>query len=280
MPKSLLLLLLALALAAGPLGCSAAKAGSDNPAPGEMPALNQFNLAGTSWVLTGYGDALALTNVIPGTRVTLAFNASLDGVGGNAGANHYGGSLNVHDGQLTISELFHTEMWGLTPGVMEQEARYLELLSRAESWRVEDGRLTINSQGGQVLVMSQDTQTAVPLANLAGTNWILNSFGSGDAVTSVIAGTSITLTFNQDASMVVGNAGANGYGGYSRITGSEISIRELAHELVLRLEPPGIMEQEAKFLTLLAKATSFQATTQRLTIDCQDGQFLVFTRGE
>ncbi len=245
-----------------------------------MPALNQFNLAGTSWVLLYYGDPPALKSGIPGIRVTLAFNAGLDRIGGNAGANHYSGNLSVHDGQMTISELFHSELWALTPGVMDQEARYLELLSRAESWRVEDGRLTINTQGGQVLVMSADMQTASPLANLAGTNWELSSSGSGNAVSSVIAGTSITLTFNEDASMVTGNAGCNGYGGYSRINGSEISIRDIAQELVLRLEPPGIMEQEAKFLTLLSKATSFQATTQRLTIECQDGQFLVFTRGE
>jgi heat shock protein HslJ len=272
--------LLVLVLAAGSFGCSVANAGSDFPASGQMPALNPFNLADTSWVLDGYGDGLALTAVIPGIRVTLAFNPGLDGIGGNGGANHYGGNLNVHDGQLSVSELFQTDMWGLTPGVMEQEARYLELLSRSESWRVENGILTITGRDGQVLVFSADTQIAAPLASLAGTNWVLDSFDSGDTVSSVIAGTSISLSFNEDASMAVGNAGCNGYGGYTRITGSEITIRDIAQELVLRLDPPGIMEQEAKFLGLLAKAQSFQASTHRLTIECQDGWFLVFTRGE
>ena len=280
MPKSALLPLLVLVLAAGSFGCSVADGGSDNPASGQMPALNPFNLAGTSWVLAGYGGSPALTAVIPGTRVTLAFNTDLDGIGGNAGTNHYSGSLSVQDGQLTISELLHTELWGLTPGVMEQETRYLELLARSESWRGEDGILTITCRDGQVLVFSADTQIAAPLASLAGTNWVLDSFGVGDVVSSVLAGTSISMSFNEDAGMVVGNAGCNGYGGYSRITGSEITIRDIAQELMLRLNPPRIMEQEAKFLGLLANAKSFQASTQRLTIECQDGQFLVFTRGE
>jgi hypothetical protein len=42
------------------------------------------------------------------------------------------------------------------------------------------------------------------------------------------------------------------------------------------LEPEGLMEQEARYLELLAAVTSYQLFGERLWLEAADGQALVF----
>jgi len=241
-----------------------------------MPGLNYPSLAGTWWLLDGYGDPAALTAVISGSRITLRWNEDADAVSGSAGCNLYGGKSLIRDGMMTIKDINQTAMACLTPGVMEQESRYLDLLGKAQSWRVEGGKLTVTCGGGEVLVFSKDASAPRPLNSLASTKWELSSFGTGDAVSSLISGTKISLSFNEDATRVSGTAGCNTYGGAARVTGGEIKIWDVFSTKMFCNDPPGLMAQEGRYLELLGKALSFEANTVQLTIHCQGGEFLVF----
>ena len=146
------------ALAIPAAGCAATTVeaeGDGDQAPICMPALNPYNLAGTHWVLTGYGDSTAITAVIDGTRVTMAFSDTVDKVSGNTGCNLYGGDAAIRDGMITVSDIYATEMASLDPAVMAQESAFLGLLGGAQAWNVQDGTLTIECGSG-VLVFAGD----------------------------------------------------------------------------------------------------------------------------
>jgi heat shock protein HslJ len=106
-------------------------------------------LKGTSWRLVSIGGS----GLIPGTEITAKFE---DGQVGGSACNSYGGSYEVSGDKITISELSQTEMACVDPqGIMEQERKYLEFLSMAQSFQLSSAQLSIFSAGG-------DTLTFVP----------------------------------------------------------------------------------------------------------------------
>jgi heat shock protein HslJ len=156
--KILAAALLTTALVATGASCAGTtvEAGDEDQAPICMPALNPYNLAGTNWVLSGYGDSAVPTAVLDGTRVTLAFSDSVDKVSGNAGCNLYGAKASITDGMISLSDMYATEMALIDPGAMAQESAFLKLLGDAQSWSVQDGTLTFQCGSG-VLVFTGDT---------------------------------------------------------------------------------------------------------------------------
>ena len=77
------------------------------------------------------------------TEVTLRFSA--EKLTGSAGCNRYFASYQTGDDrQLSITDIVSTEMWCLQPeGIMEQETKFLQWLDKANSYRINDGQLTL-----------------------------------------------------------------------------------------------------------------------------------------
>ncbi len=113
-----------------------------------VPESAPLPLENTTWTLTtigGPGDTVS--SLIAGTEITAIFgNGS---VGGSAGCNSYGGDYTVDGNRLTIGSIGSTKMHCTEPaGVMEQETRYLNLLSTTAEYRIEGDRLTLIDAGG------------------------------------------------------------------------------------------------------------------------------------
>jgi heat shock protein HslJ len=106
------------------------------------------SLDGTAWEL----ESLAGSNLLPGTRITIEFAA--DQVSGSAGCNTYGGTFRASEGNLTLVDLYATEMGCLEPpGILDQEATYLTELRSAARYQIDGGRLAIFDEiGTEVLV--------------------------------------------------------------------------------------------------------------------------------
>ncbi len=130
-------------------GCSPGMPGIPQPPPGQPP------LADTSWVLEAYGDPGDLSAVLPGTEVTITFDGHTEAAG-VAGCNSYGGTYTSSlDGALEFEELIQTEMYCLEPGVMDQEAAFMEALRFAQQYEYVNAQLHITGGGG-LLVFSRD----------------------------------------------------------------------------------------------------------------------------
>lgn len=181
-------------------------------------------LEGTEWTLTGYAINTTMTAPLPSTKVTMNFGN--DGrISGTAGCNHYFATYTLKGTAITFGPAGSTLMYCVDSGVMDQESAYLTLLGQAASITVDGDRLTLlDGKGSPILAFSKTIPPAP--APLVGTNWTLESFHTGDAVSSLISGTAITAVFGNDGS-VTGSAGCNRYFGRYNVSENSLSIDQI-----------------------------------------------------
>ena len=103
------------------------------------------------WVLESYGAQGNLKAVLADTEVTATFNSAERQVTGSGGCNHYFGSYEVNDDNLSIPGPIGATEMSCGEQKDAQEREYLGILRVAESYKIEDGKLTINC-GNQVLI--------------------------------------------------------------------------------------------------------------------------------
>jgi heat shock protein HslJ len=105
-------------------------------------------LRNTAWEL----ESLAGNAVLPGTTIMLEF--SEDQISGSAGCNQYGGSYQAGENNLSVGDVFATEMGCMEPqGILEQETAYLTALSTVATYQVTPNQLEMfDKAGAQVLV--------------------------------------------------------------------------------------------------------------------------------
>jgi heat shock protein HslJ len=114
----------------------------------------------------------------------------------------------------------------------------------------------------------------------APTDWLLESYGGADNPQKVVEGVKVTATFVPGANgggVVRGNAGCNGYSASFEREGSNLKIGQAIATRKF-CGAPGVMEQEAAFLTALPAASTFEVEKDRLTITCSSGQEMHFTK--
>lgn len=72
----------------------------------------------------------------------------------------------------------------------------------------------------------------------------------------LLEGTRVHAQFD-DAGAIVGSAGCNSYRGSFEMEGDSITVGTLATTRKFCLRPPGVMEQEARYLEVLATAVHY-----------------------
>ncbi len=109
---------------------------------------------------------------------------------------------------------------------------------------------------------STGTDTGSP----AGSAWTLLSYAGGNGTeVPVLQGTTITANFAEEG-LVTGSAGCNGYSGSYTVSGTAIEITSVVSTLIACTEPPGIMDQESRYLDLLGSAAAFRIDGDRLIL--------------
>jgi heat shock protein HslJ len=239
------------------------------------PEPADLSLNGTSWTLTDYiwnGTSLQTIN---GTTITLDFSDA-GRITGSSGCNHYFASYGIAGTAITIGPAGSTLMYCTAAGVMEQESAYLTLLNQATSVTAGDDRLMLADATGSTILSFTRTVPPAP-EPLVGTNWTLDSFHTNDAVSSVLAGTTITAVFD-DEGRVAGSAGCNRYFASYNVTGTSVSIGAIG-STKMHCSSPGVMPQESTYLASLSRATTFTITGDRLSLADEEGTTLLsFTR--
>jgi heat shock protein HslJ len=88
---------------------------------------------------------------------------------------------------------------------------------------------------------------------------------------ALIPGTAITLFF--EAGKFYGSAGCNNYSGkYATAPGGGFSLSEIEKNVMLCIEPAGVMEQEDQYLTALISTSSYETVNEVLELVDQDGK--------
>ncbi len=107
------------------------------------PAVQADLIAVKEWKLTQIGDQV-LGKKLTGVSILFAEEGKLSGSGG---VNRFGGVYESKaDGQISIKNIFATEMAALDEDIMNLETRYFQLLAKAKSAQMSDGNLVIECE--------------------------------------------------------------------------------------------------------------------------------------
>lgn len=219
---------------------------------------SEDSLTGKVWSLTQLnGQPLAT-----GSGISAVFTAE-GKLAGSGGCNQYNGTYTISGNSITISPLAST-MMACEQAVMDQEQAYLTALGQAKTYSVKNDRLTLYGEDKSVLAVYQ-----VASQDLAGTSWEAIGYNNGkQAVTSVIAGTTLTANFSNDGNLT-GSGGCNNYTGPYKIDGNKITIGPLAS--TMKACEQAVMDQETQYLTALQSAATYQIEEKVLELRTADG---------
>lgn len=231
-------------------------------------------LSETGWTLTAYVHNGTPVQTLTATKVILDFGNDSK-ITGTAGCNRYFASYEVKGTTITIGQAGSTMMYCGQPGVMEQESAYLALLNQAKTFTLEGDRLSLFDVKGTKILSFAKTIPPEPKP-LAETNWTLESVHTTDAVSSVIAGTTITAVFGEDG-RVSGSAGCNRFFASYEVMGTTITIGQVGSTRMY-CGQSGVMEQETAYLNHLNTTRSYAIEGNTLALFDESGkQILTFS---
>jgi len=230
---------------------------------GEIAAqqAGQQDLTGTIWSLSTFMGK----ELVPGSGITAEFTS--DGkISGSSGCNLYAGTYKVDGNNILISSPLASTMMACSQEVMDQETAHLKALGDVRNFVATRDQLTFkDASGNDLMVFTAQDQ------DLAGTSWEATGYNNGkQAVTSVLAGTTITAEFGKDGTLT-GNSGCNNYSGPYKVTGNQIKIGPLISTKKACAEPAGVMDQEAQYLAALETAATYKLEGSVLELRTSDG---------
>ncbi|MBR1368938.1 hypothetical protein RJ53_05220 [Methanocalculus chunghsingensis] len=245
----------------------------------EIPAIPDEGLAeyikGSEWQLTALHYDDAVSSVISGSEITLIFDE--ESISGSAGCNRYMGSYSVDGAGISIGAIGATKMFCGEAGIMAQETRYLSLLGEAEAIAVDGERLVLSAADGSPLLTFKRAIES-PALSLTGVQWRLLSITENGTRTEAIPERAVTATF--DGERIGGSGGCNSYSAGYQIDGSMLVIDHPVSTLVYCQSPPGLMDRESRFFSLLPKMDLYIIEDGSLTLSSADGDIsLSFVSG-
>ena len=113
-------------------------------------------ISDSSWHLTGLNNAAeAVVSVVADTVISAMFNA--DGtLAGSSGCNTYRATWTTDAGHIEIGPPIGTKKLCEAEGVMEQEARYLEVLGVVKTYQIDASALVLfDDEGARQLAFAR-----------------------------------------------------------------------------------------------------------------------------
>jgi heat shock protein HslJ len=252
----LTLLVTTLAACAQAPGASPTPSPTLNPSPSVPPA----GLDGRQFLSTGVTVGGAPFALVPNTRIRLTFSDGAN-LGGNAGCNIFGGTYVIDGNRIVWTGGGMTEM-GCDDPRHAQDDWLTAFLGSGPTFVLNGNDLTLTS--GDTVITLLDREVAEPDQPLVGPVWVLNSIVMGDAVSSVPAGVTATMTFNADGTVDI-RYGCNSGGGKYAVEGDSITFSELIQTEMACQGAPGQVESEM-IAVLTADALTHTVDASSLTI--------------
>jgi heat shock protein HslJ len=232
-------------------------------APSASQQGGEAELTASVWNIT----QMSGMELVPGSSITAQFTA--DGkVGGSSGCNQYSGTYKISGDKIQIASPLASTMMACEPELMDQESAYLKALDEVQTFKVTNGTLALmDAENKSVLVYKAQSQ------DLGGTSWDVIGYNNGkQAVTSVLAGTTLTADFGKDGKLS-GNSGCNTYNGTYTTTGNQIKIGPLATTRMAC--PQEIMDQETQYLAALQSADKYRIEGTGMELRTKDDALAV-----
>ncbi len=221
-------------------------------------------LRGTNWVLT---DRVSIGTSLDGVAVNAVFGAKR--VEGSSGCNGYSSSYTTDGSRMKIENDGVSTLIACEGAAGKVEPKYLDTLTRVRRWRVTGRTLTLSTSTGRRLLVYRASVGAEALRG----EWEVTSLYTGDAISSPVAGSELSLVFA--GTKASGNSGCNTFTGPVRVNGADgITLGPLASTLRACADP-AVGAQEQQYLAALELAKTYQVTGNRLTLFRDGGTIAV-----
>ncbi|HEY3673731.1 MAG TPA: META domain-containing protein [Acidimicrobiia bacterium] len=231
------------------------------PATASASASARPPLRGTNWVLT---DRVSLGTPLDGVVVNAVFAAKH--VSGTSGCNGYTSSYTTNGSRMTVTNDGVSTLIACEGAAGKVEPKYLAALARVGRWRITRTTLTLSTRTGRRLLVYGASIGAQALRG----SWDVTSLYTGDAISSPVEGSALTLTF--DAATVSGNAGCNLFSGPYEVSGTDrITLGPFGGTL----RECDSNTQEQQYLAALGLAKTYQVTGNQLTLFRDGGTIAV-----
>jgi heat shock protein HslJ len=211
-------------------------------------------LEGTTWTLTSDSPLDA-----PLEEIVVSARFEAGKLTGESGCNRYNTTYEASDSSMTIGPNIAATVRACPPRQTAVEQAYLDRLPRTASYTIDGSTLTLADADGAALLEYQATDSAQGILG----EWNTTSYYTGNAVTSVVGG--VTLTAEFDTGTISGNTGCNSFNGPYRVDGDSIEIGPLASTLAA-CPNEELQQQEQAYLAALELATTFEITGNRLDL--------------
>lgn len=223
------------------------------------------SLDGTSWTVTAINGAVPVADSHP----TMTFAA--DKMSASTGCNQLSSGYVANGTGITISQGAMTAM-ACSDELMKQESSFTAALAKVTRFTLNgDSLLLQDASGASLLTLAK---AVAPAAKpLEGTTWQLSGVRSGQTVSSVVAGSSVTMQIT--GGKLSGRA-CNTFRADVTTSGTTITVGPVA-STKMACPSEDLTTQEQKVLTLLGAATSYRITGSQLQLSSADGSGLEFT---
>ncbi|OKK02872.1 hypothetical protein AMK26_21120 [Streptomyces sp. CB03234] len=182
---------------------------------------------------------------------------------GNFGCNHFSARATVQGDTVTLSDTGMTEI-GCPEPLQGFEDALKSALTGTLKAKLTDGELTLTTGDGDTIRLSEQ-----PPAPLVGTKWTVNSLVSGQAATSLPAGTEgkASFVFGKDGS-VRGTLGCNQFNASVTTEGSTMTFGRVTTTRKLCRGPE--MELERALLKTMKGKVAYTIDHRSLTVTAPD----------
>jgi heat shock protein HslJ len=216
----------------------------------------RVDLEAEDWVLVRARSSLTMDDESP---VTIAFDDAR--VSGTAPCNLYRGDLELDDDDIEITNI-STTLRGCREPIAQAEAEYLAALERVDTVDVsdDDDEMLLTGDGAVRLAFR-----AYDAGDRLVGRWPIINVATGDALESVLPGTTPSVTFADDGALTLVTGCNTGHGSWE-LAGDELTVDPLRQTRKLCTDPDGIMQQEASLTKALESADRVVVAPGKLTI--------------
>lgn len=241
-------------LAAGLLALTGCATGASN------------SLADTSWNVT----AINGTAPVAGSRPTMTFTG--DKVSISTGCNTLNTGYTLSGTAMTFSPNGAMTAMGCLDELGKQESAFTAALAKVTKMSLTGDTLALQDASGASLFTL--AKAVPPVAKpLEGTTWQLSGVRNGQATSSVVAGSSVTMQISDGR---LSGKACNTFRADVTTSGTTITVGPVA-STKMACPSEELTTQEQKVLTLLGAANSYQITGSQLQLSSADGSGLDFT---
>jgi heat shock protein HslJ len=252
----------AASLAACGSGDGAATGGSsDAPLITLAPGASAGDPSG-AWVLVS-----GPTDPISGFDVTVEIDN--DRIFGTAACNGYGGTVEIGEGTIVVSELgFNQE--GCESDVQQLERDFLTSLGEASAFLVSGEQLQITTPQG---AWQFDRLMPLPTAEIVGTKWVVDGYIDGDDVSKEVGMGDAFIELSEDGS-VAGATNCRALSGMWIATGSEIVFPTFRADGDCPND--AARDLDSRIIGVLGDGFSAEINADQLTLTSRGNQGLTF----